>query len=90
MARFRTKNSPTALPDEAAAEGLVVSLPRYTVKGVRVEGMPVEKMPPPPSGGWIAVYSFELWGKPVPREATFPNNNELQPAWPKFAGIAHG
>lgn len=37
--------------------------------GVRVEGMPVEKMPPPPGGGWIAVSSFELWGKPVPREA---------------------
>lgn len=37
--------------------------------GVRVEGTPVEKMPPPPAGGWIAVSSFELWGKPVPREA---------------------
>lgn len=37
--------------------------------GVRVEGMPVERMPPPPGGGWIAVSSFELWGKPVPREA---------------------
>jgi hypothetical protein len=35
--------------------------------GVRVEGMPVEKMPPPPPGGWIAVSSFELWGKLVPR-----------------------
>ena len=37
--------------------------------GVRVEGMPVEKMPPPPAGGWIVVSSFELWGKPAPREA---------------------
>ncbi|MGH9689281.1 MAG: hypothetical protein ACRD5K_19610, partial [Candidatus Acidiferrales bacterium] len=36
--------------------------------GPRVEGMPVEKMPPPPPGGWIAVSSFELWGKPVARE----------------------
>lgn len=35
--------------------------------GVRVKGMPVEKMPPPPPGGWIAVSSFELWGKAVPR-----------------------
>jgi hypothetical protein len=37
--------------------------------GERVEGMPVNKMPPPPPGGWIAVSSFELWGKAVPREA---------------------
>ena len=37
--------------------------------GVRVEGRPVEKMPPPPAGGWIAVSSFELWGKPAPRES---------------------
>ncbi len=29
---------------------------------------PVEKQPPPPAGGWIAVSSFELWGKPVPRD----------------------
>ncbi len=36
--------------------------------GVRVEGMPVEKVPPPPPGGWIAVASFELWGKFVPRD----------------------
>jgi hypothetical protein len=28
---------------------------------------PVEKQPPPPAGGWIAVSSFELWGQPVPR-----------------------
>jgi hypothetical protein len=38
--------------------------------GVHVEGMPLEKMPPPPPGGWIAVSSFELWGKTVPREAS--------------------
>lgn len=37
--------------------------------GVRVPGMPVEKMPPPPPGGWIAVSSFELWGKFTPRVA---------------------
>lgn len=37
--------------------------------GVHVEGMPLEKMPPPPPEGLIAVSSFELWGKPVPREA---------------------
>ena len=36
--------------------------------GVHVEGMPLEKMPPPPPEGLIAVSSFELWGKPVPRE----------------------
>jgi hypothetical protein len=36
--------------------------------GVRVEGMPVEKVPPPPPGGWIAVASFELWGKFAPRD----------------------
>jgi len=35
--------------------------------GVRVEGVPVKKMPPPPPGGWIAVSSFELWGKFAPR-----------------------
>jgi hypothetical protein len=28
---------------------------------------PVEKQPPPPAGGWIAVSSFELWGKPSAR-----------------------
>jgi hypothetical protein len=38
--------------------------------GVHVESVPLEKMPPPPAGGWIAVSSFELWGKPVPREAS--------------------
>ena len=31
-------------------------------------GEPVEKQPPPPAGGWIAVSSFELWGKPAARE----------------------
>ena len=31
-------------------------------------GMPVEKQPPPPAGGWIAISSFELWGQPVRRE----------------------
>lgn len=36
--------------------------------GVRVPGMSVEKMPPPPPGGWIAVASFGLWGKFVQRE----------------------
>jgi hypothetical protein len=28
-------------------------------------GESVEKQPPPPAGGWIAVSSFELWGKPA-------------------------
>jgi hypothetical protein len=36
--------------------------------GVRIDGVPVEKLPAPPAGGWIAVSSFELWGKPVSRE----------------------
>jgi hypothetical protein len=36
--------------------------------GVRIEGVPVEKIPAPPVGGWIAMSSFELWGKPVSRE----------------------
>jgi hypothetical protein len=35
--------------------------------GVHSEGVPVEKLPAPPAGGWIAVSSFELWGKPVKR-----------------------
>jgi hypothetical protein len=35
--------------------------------GVRTPGVPIEKVPPPPPGGWIAVASFELWGKLVPR-----------------------
>jgi hypothetical protein len=30
-------------------------------------GQPVEKQPPPPAGGWIAVSSFELWAQSVPR-----------------------
>jgi hypothetical protein len=35
--------------------------------GVHNEGLPVEKQPPPPVGGWIAVTDFELWGQPVSR-----------------------
>jgi hypothetical protein len=31
------------------------------------EGLPVEKQPAPPAGGWIAVSAFELWGTPVRR-----------------------
>ena len=31
-------------------------------------GQPVEKQPAPPAGGWIAVSSFELWGRPVSRK----------------------
>lgn len=30
-------------------------------------GLPVEKQPPPPAGGWVAVSAFELWGWPVNR-----------------------
>ena len=37
--------------------------------GVRAEGVPVEKLPPAPVGGWIAMSAFELWGRPVAREA---------------------
>ena len=36
--------------------------------GAHTEGLPVERQPPPPVGGWIAVSSFELWGQPVSRE----------------------
>ena len=36
--------------------------------GVRVEGVPVEKLPNAPVGGWIAMSAFELWGKPAARE----------------------
>jgi len=35
-------------------------------------GLPVEKQPAPPAGGWIAVSSFELWGQPVSRSPTRP------------------
>src|SRR5436190_3159729 len=31
------------------------------------QGLPVEKQPAPPAGGWIAVSTFELWGQPVKR-----------------------
>src|SRR5678815_2470928 len=31
------------------------------------EGLPVEKQPAPPAGGWIAVSAFELFGRPVTR-----------------------
>jgi hypothetical protein len=31
------------------------------------QGLPLEKQPAPPAGGWIAVSSFELWGQPVRR-----------------------
>lgn len=30
-------------------------------------GLPVEKQPPPPAGGWIAISTFEVWGQPVRR-----------------------
>ena len=32
------------------------------------EGLPVEKQPPPPAGGWIAVSTFELFGRLVSRK----------------------
>lgn len=35
--------------------------------GVHKEGLTVEKQPPPPVGGWIAISAFELWGQPVAR-----------------------
>jgi hypothetical protein len=31
-------------------------------------GLPLEKQPAPPAGGWIAVSSFEVWGQPVSRK----------------------
>jgi hypothetical protein len=31
------------------------------------EGLPVERQPAPPAGGWIAVSAFELWGRPASR-----------------------
>lgn len=36
--------------------------------GVHIDGVPVEKIPNPPAGGWVALAAFELWGKPVSRE----------------------
>ena len=36
--------------------------------GAHMEGLPVEKQPRPPAGGWIAVSAFEVWGKPVVRK----------------------
>ena len=38
--------------------------------GPHTEGLPVEKQPPPPVGGWIAVTAFELWGAPANRTTT--------------------
>jgi hypothetical protein len=35
--------------------------------GEHAAGVPVEKLPAPPAGGWIAVSAFELWGQPVRR-----------------------
>ena len=35
--------------------------------GAWTDGLAVEKQPPPPVGGWIAVSAFELWGLPVRR-----------------------
>ena len=40
--------------------------------GAHTEGLPVEKQPPPPVGGWIAVSAFELWGAPVGRTPAQP------------------
>ncbi len=36
--------------------------------GAHTEGLPVEKQPAPPVGGWIAASSFELWGQPLSRK----------------------
>jgi hypothetical protein len=36
--------------------------------GAHTEGLPLEKQPPPPVGGWIAVSSFQLWGQSVGRK----------------------
>jgi len=40
--------------------------------GVHTEGLAIEKQPPPPVGGWIAVSAFELWGTPVSRATVQP------------------
>jgi hypothetical protein len=40
--------------------------------GAHTEGLALEKQPPPPAGGWIAVSAFELWGLPVSRGALSP------------------
>jgi len=40
--------------------------------GVRVDGVPVEKLPNPPVGGWVAIAALELWGKPAIREVKIP------------------
>lgn len=40
--------------------------------GAHTDGLPVEKQPPPPVGGWIAVSAFELWGTPVSRALPRP------------------
>jgi hypothetical protein len=40
--------------------------------GVRVAGVPVEKLPNPPVGGWIAIAALDLWGKPVSRDVKIP------------------
>lgn len=31
------------------------------------DSLPVERQPPPPAGGWIAVSAFELWGQAINR-----------------------
>jgi hypothetical protein len=36
--------------------------------GAHTEGLPVEKQPAPPAGGWIAVSTFELWGQRASRK----------------------
>jgi len=36
--------------------------------GVHQDGVPTEKLPAPPAGGWIAVSQFEVWGQPVSRD----------------------
>jgi hypothetical protein len=36
--------------------------------GVHLDGVPVEKQPAPPVGGWIAVSSFEVWAQAVDRK----------------------
>ena len=35
--------------------------------GAHTDGLPVEKQPPPPVGGWIAVSAFDVWGAGVER-----------------------
>src|SRR5262245_30722612 len=52
-----------ALVDEGGAFDVIPGSGAWSA-----QGLPVEKQPAPPAGGWIAVSAFELWGQPVRRK----------------------